>query len=182
LAEETYALSKARAERFLHNNPYPKNWTVVRPVISFSALRFDLILTSGHDLLDAAREKKTLTLPLQAKHLTAGFDWAGNSGKLIANLLFKKNTIGQAYTVSSAQNLTWAQVADLYTELLGITFVWEKQDFPDDWRWPYDRAYDRAIDNTKILRATGLTPKDFTPIREGLKIELKSAGMLGKEE
>jgi nucleoside-diphosphate-sugar epimerase len=178
LEQETYALAKARAERFLADNPYPKNWTVVRPVISFSSLRFDLILTSNHELLDAAREKRTLTLPLQAKHLTAGFDWAGNSGKLIANLLFKEGTIGQAYTVSSAQNLTWEQVADLYTELLGLSFVWEEQDFPDDWRWPYDRAYDRAIDNTKILRATGLTPEDFTPIKEGLKTELKLANMI----
>jgi len=28
-----------------------------------------------------------------AKNLTAALDWAGNSGKLIANLLFKKETL-----------------------------------------------------------------------------------------
>jgi hypothetical protein len=36
----------------------------------------------------------------------------------------------------------------------------------------YDRLFDRVIDNTKILAATGLTPADFTPIKEGIDIEL----------
>ena len=46
LREEDYALSKAKAERFLRDNPYPKNWTIVRPVISFSDKRLDLVLTN----------------------------------------------------------------------------------------------------------------------------------------
>ena len=111
--EETYAMSKSRSERFLADNPYPKNWTIVRPVISFSDKRMDLVMTGGTEIVDAKREGRKIVLPLAAKNLTAGLDWAGNSGKLIANLLFKEETIGQAYTVSSAQNLTWGEVADI---------------------------------------------------------------------
>ena len=53
--------------------------------------------------------------------------WTGNivnTGKIIANLLFKENTLGEAYTISSAQNLTWGEVAELYTELAGTEFEW----------------------------------------------------------
>ena len=93
--------------------------------------------------------------------------------------MFKTECIGDAYTVSSAENLTWGEVADMYTELLGVNFRWIPADFPkDDYRWYYDRAYDRRIDNSKLLKATGLSKKDFTPIKEGLKIELKKAGLI----
>ena len=172
--KEDYALSKSRAERFLANNPHPKNWTIVRPVISFSDRRLDINMVSGHTVIDAAKEGKPVQLPLEAKNLTAGLDWAGNSGKLIANLLFKKECIGEAYTISSAQNLTWAEVVDIYTELLSVQFNWVPADYPcDTWHWYDDRAYDRKIDNSKVMKATGLKSTDFKSIKEGVCIELK---------
>ncbi len=181
LEKETYALAKARAERFLADNPYPKNFTIVRPVISFSERRLDVNMVSGHEILDALKEGRAVRLPLEAKNLTAGVDFAGNSGKLIANLLFKKECIGEAYTVSSAQGLTWGEVADIYTELLGVGFEWVPvsefyESFENKWIWTYDRAYDRKIDNSKILKATGLGKEDFTSIKEGIYIELKKLG------
>ncbi len=177
--KETYALSKSKAERFLADNPYPKNWTVVRPVISFSDKRLDINMVTGHTVINALKENKAIKLPLEAKKLTAGLDWAGNVGKLIANLLFKKECIGEAYTVSSAQNLTWEEVAEIYTELLNVKFEWVPANFPEtSWQWHHDRAYDRKIDNSKILNATGFKPSDFKSIREGIYIELKKLGVL----
>lgn len=179
LNEEKYAVSKARCEKFLNNNECRKIWTIVRPVISFSDRRLDINMASEHTVVVAAQRKIPITLPLEAKKLTAGLDWAGNSGKLIANLLFKEGTIGEAYTISSAQNLTWEEVADIYTELLGVEFKWEKADFPEDcWTWVYDRAYDRKIDNSKVLKATGLKREDFKSIKEGIIIELKKLGAI----
>lgn len=179
LKKESYALSKSKNERYLKNNPYPTNWTVVRPVISFSNRRLDIILVSGNTVVEAAKNKTLVSLPVEAKKLTAGLDWAGNSGKLIANLLFKKETIGEAYTISSAQNITWEDVAKYYTDLLGVTFTWELAHYASDtWHWFYDRAYDRVIDNTKVLKATGLTKNDFMPIKEGMMIELAKLGAL----
>lgn len=179
LEEENYALAKSRAEHYLKNNSCSKNWTVVRPVISFSARRLDINMVSGHTVVDAVKEGKTVQLPLEAKNLTAGLDWAGNSGKLIANLLFKENTIGEAYTISTAQNLTWSDVANIYSELLNVKFEWVPANYPHNtWHWYYDRAYDREIDNSKVLKATGLKSSDFKSIKEGVYIELTKLGTL----
>ena len=179
LEGDHYGLSKSKAERYLKNNDCPKNWTVVRPVISFSDKRFDIVVTNKTAVVDAARSGEVFKLPIEAKNLTAGLDWAGNSGKLIANLLFKKECIGEAYTISSAQNLKWCEVTDIYTELLGVKFEWAPADFPEYfWHWKYDRAYDRAVDNSKVLAATGLKAEDFTSIRDGIIIELKKLGVL----
>ena len=181
LKTENYALPKTKCERFLREESGTKNWTVVRPVISFSDKRLDLVTVSGHEIIDAARSGKTIILPEAAKNLTAGLDWAGNSGKLIANLLFKKECFGEAYTVSSGQNLTWGEVADIYTRLTGAKFRWTEIDEyvntgHGGYGLFYDRLYDRAVDNTKILKATGLKKDDFTSVEEGIKIELKNLG------
>lgn len=181
LKTENYALPKARCEKFLREESGTKNWTVVRPVISFSDKRFDLVTVSGREIIDAAKSGKTILLPKAAKNLTAGLDWAGNSGKLIANLLFKKECLGEAYTVSSGQNFTWGEVADIYTRLTGVKFRWaEIEEYINTGHGGYiliyDRLYDRKIDNTKILKATGLKKDDFTSVEEGIKIELKNLG------
>ncbi len=185
LAEEDYALSKAKAEDFIRAEE-PKNWTIVRPVISLSKLRFDIVTTSRRIVLESAREGKTVYLPAYAKNLTAGLDWSGNTGKIIANLLFKKETFGEAYTISSAPNLTWGEVADIYTDLIGTEFEWidtyewlKNKENNYYWAELYDRFFDRAVDNSKVLAATGLKSEDFLSIREGIIIEL---GKIFEEE
>lgn len=182
---EKYAISKAKLEKYLNSECKGQNWTIVRPVISFSKLRFDLVTYCGHDLLRKIENGEIIPLPIEAKELTAGLDWAGNSGRLIANLLFKEECFCEAYTVSSAQNLTWGEVAELYTELLGAKFSWvsleEFRKATNDYNLYallYDRLFDRNIDNRKILKATGLTNNDFISVKDGLKIELS---LLNKE-
>ena len=180
LAEETYALSKAKAENFIRASG-TKNWTIVRPVISFSDRRFDIVTVNERVVLERVKEGRELILPENVRNLTAALDWAGNSGKLIASLLFKEAALGEAFTVSSAQNLTWGEVADIYTELIGLKVRWID---PDEWlkheeyvmnnRFAaiYDRFFDRRIDNSKILSVTGLTNDDFLSIKDGIGIEL----------
>ena len=124
LRTEDYALPKTACERFIREESGTANWTVVRPVISSSERRFDLVTLSGHEILDAAAAGKTLLLPEVTRDLTAGVDWAGNTGRLIASLLFRENALREAYTVSSAQNLTWGAVADIYERLTGAKFRW----------------------------------------------------------
>lgn len=176
---EKYAISKAKLEKYLNKECKGQNWTIVRPVISFSKFRFDLVTYYGHDLLTKIKNGETIPLPMNAKNLAAGLDWAGNSGKLIANLLFKEECFGEAYTVSSAQNLTWGEVAKIYTELMEAKIEWvsleEYLKATDNYNYYallYDRLFDRQIDNSKILKATGLTKNDFLSVKEGLKIEI----------
>ena len=185
LEKEDYALSKAKAEYFLRNESNTTNWTIVRPVISFSQYRFDIVTINQHVVLEKAKSGETLYLPEKTKNLVAALDWAGNSGKLIANLLFKKEAFGEAYTISSAQNLTWGEVAEIYIKLLNVKIQWvDIEEFIrqggtpyGEWALYYDRLFDRRIDNSKVLKATGLTAKDFKSVEEGIKFELDKLGV-----
>ena len=188
--KENYALPKSRCEDFLYSETDRSRWTVVRPVISFSERRFDLLMYSGRTVLEYASAGKPLYMPESRRYLTAGLDWAGNSGKLIANLLFRDDARGEAFTVSSAPGLTWNDVAKLYTELIGLEVVWvdeetflahnpkisKETDIIWYWMYEYDRKFDRTVDNSRILAVTGLKKEDFSDLREGLLTELHRAG------
>ena len=142
-----------------------------------------MLMYSGLSVLEYAQSGKELILPIRTKNLTAGLDWAGNTGKLIANLLFKPNAIGECYTISSAPNLTWGQIADIYSEVIGLKVKWtdeetflqhpmfEKYQYKV-WGYFYDRVYNRKIDNSKILKVTGLKKDDFKSIKDGIRIEI----------
>lgn len=181
LEKETYAVSKAKAEKFIQKESGTKNWTIVRPVISFSDKRFDLVTWSGREIIDMAKKGEPILLPKAAENLTAGLDWAGNSGRLIANLLFKEKALGEAYTISSAQNLSWGEVAAVYAGLLNAKIEWVTLEeyiqhnvklHENPWILKYDRLFDRRIDNRKVLEATGLRKEEFISIEEGIKTEL----------
>lgn len=184
LTYDKYGVSKGLCEDFLTGERKGQSWTIVRPVISFSQYRLDIVMNSGKEVLECAQEGKPMLLPLSVKNYRAGLDWAGNSGKLIANLLFKKNAIGEAFTVYSGHNMTWGEIAEAYTAEVGVEFKWVsdeeyietkpaiKTNGNAKWMWKYDRVFNRDIDNSKILAVTGLKREDFTSVREGIRIEV----------
>ena len=183
LSTEDYAVPKSKCEDWLRSEHSGENWTIVRPVISSSERRLDLLLYSGREILDNADKGISMPLPHFVKDFSAGMDWAGNSGKLIANLLFKPDAMGEAFTIYSGHGLTWGQLADIYTELTGAKFHWTdtaeyeafeyKTQGRDAWMWLYDRNFDRTIDNSKVLRVTGLSANDFTSVKDGLWHEIQ---------
>jgi nucleoside-diphosphate-sugar epimerase len=177
---ENYAMPKLRCEAFLKSKTQ-KNWTIVRPVISFSDKRFDLFMYTGSSIITKVKNKERLVLPAEVKNTTAGIDWAGNSGKLMGKLLLNEKALGEEYTISSGQNLTWGDMADIYTEVFGIEIDWvSMEDFikygPDmsgnKWGLKYDRVLDRSVDVSKVLKDTGTKKEDFKPIKDALIYEI----------
>lgn len=187
LSNENYAIPKSKCEDFLRNEHSEENWTIVRPVISFSHRRLDILLYSGREVIDYAARGEEMPMPETVMNYSAGIDWAGNSGKLIANLLFKKDAMGETFTIYSGHGMTWGEVADVYSELTGVKFRWcEEKEFldyiykfkQDPWIWKYDRVYNRDIDCSKVLRVTGLCADDFSSVRDGIIAELKILGKI----
>ena len=184
-ANEKYAAPKARCEDYLRTERAGEPWTIVRPVISFSQKRLDLLMYSKQSVLEAAKAGQELLLPEFTRNYRAGLDWAGNSGKLIAHLLLKPGAKGETFTVYSGHGMTWGQVADAYRRRTGLKVRWcseeeylafhrEVREKPNlAWAWKYDRHYDRDIDCSKILKVTGLGKDDFATVEEGIRYELE---------
>lgn len=176
LNRERYAIPKSHCEKWLRSCG-KNNWTIVRPVISFSHYRLDLVCTGAYQLLRACKGKKIL-LPQGARNLHAGLSWAADSGRLIARLAGNSKAMGEDFTIASGENYHWSEIADMYTRAMGAEFIWvpvadyHAVSAPDAAALFYDRMFDRNIDNSKLLAATGLTKADMYGIPAGINREL----------
>ncbi len=181
MENDRYGLSKSKDEKILYQTGYD-NWTVVRPLISFSHFRLDLVTQGATTLLTRPKAGKKILLPKDAADLTAGLTWAGNTGKMIARLAVNENARGQAYTLGTGEENTWRDVADMYARQCGAQFEWVDTEtylkyatlnIPHDRViLCYDRLFDRKVDCSKVQAVTGLTTSDFTPVEDGLAFEL----------
>lgn len=181
LLTDDYALAKARQEDIIHATGC-KNFTILRPAPTFSTLKYQLVSMEANSFINRALEGKTTVLPGPTMEKQATMNWSGDVAKMIAALIFNPKAFGETYTVATAEHHTWGEIADYYKEIIGMNYVTTDIDsFLDifdghtEWgrrRLMYDRMYDRVIDNSKILRDTGLTQDDFMSLYDSLKLEL----------
>ncbi len=182
ISSEDYSLYKARGEEVLKASEFA-NWTAIRPAITYSKRRFQLVTLEANVIIERARHGKTVLLPRQAMDIQATMSWAGDIAKMISRLLFNDAAKQETYTVATAEHNPWRVVADYYKEHIGLKYEEvDKEDYisfisPDKnlhvrWQLEYDRMFDRIIDNSKILNITGMKQSELMPLREGLKREL----------
>ena len=182
---DDYCLYKAREERMLHASGR-KNYTIIRPAITYSVGRYQLTTLEAPVLIPRIREGKTVLLPEEAMSVQATMSWAGDIATMIARLLFNPANFGETFTVATAEHHAWGEIAEYYRKLTGMKYaIIPKEDFLSVWgtgglgnRWQleYDRLFDRIMDNTKILNATGMKQSELKPLYEGLELVLGQLG------
>lgn len=182
LKETEYALYKACQERILHRAE-KKNWTIVRPSITFSKLRYQLVTMEADLVIDRTVKGKKLLLPKGALDVNATMTWAGDVAKLFGRLLFNEQAYEETYSICTSEHHTWREIAEFYHELIGLEYEEvEDEEYieimggSDAARYQlyYDRCKERIMDNSKILAVTGMKAEDFTPLKTALAVELAS--------
>jgi nucleoside-diphosphate-sugar epimerase len=183
LATDDYSLYKARGEDTLKNSAY-KNWTAVRPAITYSKRRFQLTTLEAPDLVGRALQGLPVVLPEAAKNVQATMSWAGDVAKMFAGLLFNPEAMCECFTFATAEHHTWGEIAEYYQEIIGLKVVWANTNdylktrggfkgcHPAWHQLAYDRLFERVVDNSKVLRVAGLKQQDFMPLKQGLEREL----------
>jgi len=181
LREDDYAIPKARGERYLTSLGV-KNWTIIRPIISFTHFRLDLVTVGAYALLYRSAAGKLIPLPAECRDKHCGVTWGGNTGLQIAHLIGKPDALGEAFTLGTDEGLTWGDVASYYEELVGARFAWipaadylsiaSPNGYMDRQMIWTDRALDRSVDFSKVMRVTGLDPKRFLGCRDAIAREL----------
>jgi len=189
LKTEDYSLYKARCENILRASKY-KNWTITRPTITYSELRYQLVTLEADYFIPRALAGKTILLPREAMEVEAAMTYAGDAGRMFAKLMLNPKAYGETFTIGTAEHHPWKYVAECYTDLLGAKIEWiDREDFlrirsggkeinpAAAYQLDYDRLFNRAIDNRKVLEATGLSQADFMPLKEGLKRVLNAVDL-----
>ena len=180
---DDYSIFKARGENVLRALPN-RNWTIIRPAITYSLMRYQLVTLEAPDTVGRAAAGKAVVLPEQSRQVQATMSWGGDVARMIAGLLFNDRAVGEAYTTATSEHHTWGEIADYYLDICKLKAVWvDQEDYlgliqkdPADlncrWQLELDRRFDRIIDNSKVLAATGIKPESLMPLYDGLKREI----------
>ena len=175
-----YSIYKAQAEDFLRNSSW-KNWTIVRPAITYSKRRFQLVTLEMDTVVRRMLEGKKLVLPEKAMPVQATMSWAGDVAIMMARLLLNKDAYGETYSVCTAEHHTWEEISKMYERIGGLQYCTVDTQTYIDILCPnhilfqqqliYDRYYDRIMDNSKILNITGMKQSELMPLEKGLAME-----------
>lgn len=177
LATDEYALAKARQEDVLR--AYGReNWTILRPCITYSRYRFQLGTLEANTICYRALQGLPVIMAREILARQTTMTWAGDVAKMIACLVLNEFALGQDYNVVTAEHHSWAEVAGYYEECIGLRII--QTDVNEyakvvgaKYQIKYDRMFDRLMDNSKILAATGMKQSDLKPLRGGLEMELR---------
>lgn len=165
LATDEYGLAKGKEENLLFGSKQ-KNWTIIRPYITYNAYRIQLGVYEKENWLRRALEGRTIVFPEDIANkktsLTFGPDVAGAVVELIGN----KQAYGQAFHITTAESHTWGEILDFYCEKIEqktgkkpkVKMIKDSKDLQkvwNPWQIKYDRLYDRTFDNSKIESVRG---------------------------
>lgn len=164
------------------------NWTIVRPAITYSKRRFQLVSPEAGVVVYRALNKLPLILPKEAMPVHATMSWAGDVAKMMARLVLNPATHKETYTLATAEHHTWKEIAIYYKEIIGLDYKTvdtktylslfgpnlRENGFDAKYKLIYDRYFNRVVDNSKILSATSLKQSDLTPLKIGLRKELSA--------
>ena len=180
--ENEYSRYKALEENVLRESGY-QNFTIIRPAITYSKYRFQLVTLEAQVVIERARKGKKIILPEAAMDIQATMSWAGDVAKMISGLLLNPEAMGETYSVCTAEHHTWREVAEYYKEIAGLEYVtvdtetyyqlWADSKYAR-YQLEMDRFFDRIMDNSKILNITGLKQENLMPLKDGLRREFEA--------
>lgn len=162
LSTDEYSLTKARQEDILINSGM-KNWTIIRPYITYSEDRLQLGVLEKEEWLFRALHGRTIVFSndicSKLTTMTYGYDVA----KGIASVIGKKETSGEIFHITSPKSCLWEDVLATYLNVLE-EYLGQKpkvllididrflKNRNGKYQVFYDRLYNRKFDNSKIAK------------------------------
>lgn len=180
---DDYCIHKARGENILHLLG-KKNYTIVRPAITYSLMRYQLVSLEAANTVGRARAGKKVLLPEGTRNKITTMSWAGDVADMLAELICNEKAMTETFNVCSSEAHTWGEIADYYKDICGLEAVWiPNEDYINivnsDPFWPstrymlnYSRMFNQHLDNSKILEFTGFKQENLMKLYDGLKYEI----------
>lgn len=177
LNTDEYALSKARQEDILKGAQH-KNWTIVRPSITYSKKRFQFGCLEAGIVCFRALNGLPVVMPDGMLDKQTTMTWAKDVAKMISRLALNPCAMHEDFNVVTAESHTWREILEVYHSVLGLKVeTVSMEDYLTicaTYQTKFDRMFDRVMDNSKVLRVAGLTQLELTPTAVGLAKELEA--------
>ncbi|ASM37285.1 NAD-dependent epimerase/dehydratase family protein [Campylobacter sputorum] len=160
LQTEEYALTKARQENILFS-ANKKNWTIIRPYITYGINRLQLGNLEKEIWLRRAIEGKTIVFCKEISECYTTLTYGKDVAKSFIPIFNNSNAFGNTYHICANKKIKWIDVLNIYLDVLEKHFnkrpkvILQKLDDylkwnPGKYQIIYDRLYNREFDNSKI--------------------------------
>ncbi len=177
LSTDEYSLSKARQEEILKTHG-KKNWTIIRPYITYSEKRFQLGVLEKEEWLYRALKGRTIVFSKDIAQASTTITYGADVSKGIFAIIGKQQSLGNTFNITNTESHTWEKILAIYIAILKenlgykpkVILVDMRRFFPvhpAKYQIHIDRLFDRKFDNTKISEFLG--EYKFTKTEEGLK-------------
>jgi nucleoside-diphosphate-sugar epimerase len=182
LATDEYALAKARQENILMQSGR-KNWTIVRPYITYACERLQLGVLEKEGWLYRVLQGRSLVFSGDIKErlttMTSGIDVA----KAIASLIGKTEALSEVFHVTASRPYEWNQILSIYLDVLeehlrkrprerSVKIAEFLSFHKAKYQVTHDRLFNRVFDNRKIAQFVDV--EKFVDAKDGLRISLKA--------
>ena len=165
LKTDEYALCKARQEDILKNSGR-KNWTIIRPYMTYSENRLQLGIFDKDTFVYRALHGRPIVVSNDIMSHTTTLTYGYDVSACIAKLIGNPKAYGEVFHITTDKTIPWMDVLNIYVKAIEektgkeqkvvITERSNQLDYPIQcYQVLYDRVYDRRFDNTKILKAIG---------------------------
>lgn len=183
LKTDEYALTKARQEDLLLKSK-KKNWTIIRPYITYNVERLQLGAYEKENWLYRALHGRSIVFNKDIADKFTTLTYGHDVALRIADIIGKEKALGEIMHITTFEIVKWKDILNLYLNILE-----EKTGKRPEVCWldtsinigkvagskyqiNYDRLYNRSFDSTKINNISECREK-YMPINKGLKICLE---------
>lgn len=117
LKTDEYALTKARQENILIKSKF-KNWTIIRPYITFSDERLQLGVFEKEDWLYRAIHGRKIVFPKNMANCYTTMTLGSDVAKVIFAVVGNASAYQKVLQITSDQTILWKDILDLYTKTI----------------------------------------------------------------
>lgn len=113
LKTDEYALYKAREENILLNSTN-KNYTIIRPYITYAENRFPMGVWEKETWLRRCLQKKDIVFPKTFLDKVTTLTYGRDVAKYISIIIGNQGTVGQIYNIVSNKSSCWSEILSYY--------------------------------------------------------------------
>ena len=176
LYSDVYAITKARQEKLLIECKH-KNWTIVRPYITYGNHRLQLGCMEKEYWLYGALHHRPIVFAKDVADKYVTMTSSEDVGKSIISLLGHPSAFATDFNVVSNRAMKWSGILDIYLNAIeqntgyrpNVFWTPKYEQYQGGGRYEdykYDRLYNRIFDNNKLSKIIDVS--HFLSPKEGL--------------
>jgi nucleoside-diphosphate-sugar epimerase len=177
LKTNEYALAKAKEENLIFAQKQ-KNWTIIRPSVTYNNYRLQLGCYEFSNWLLRAKDGKPIVFQRDLSSKITSMTYGDDVAKAIALVVGNKAALGEVIQIASPETKSWNEILSIYMKALEsqnilAKVVWQNSSVTvakllgREWQRIYAKLVDRKFDSSKLEKICG-QKISYTPIEKGL--------------